>query len=203
MSSFKVSIYGVDGSGKTALLKALCDNLSAEKIVVERRHWRPYVIRPRSHTNPDRPHGVSETSMIRSLLKVCIYFIDFAIGTIRDIVRRSPSNLLVLQERDFFDCYFDPKRYGLTNSRWFVRFLGLFLPNSDLVFLLVGDATIIHSRKNEVDISDLRESLDRIVDSTSFIKNSILLNTTSDDLETCQGFVYERITKLFKVGGQI
>ncbi len=181
----KVSVYGVDGAGKTTLLSALESKLLKDGFTVVRNHWRPYNIKPRTITQTDRPHQIQGAGKLKSIVKISAYFFDFFMAGMHRKFSKTEARTIVFHERDFYDCIFDPRRYGLSAGQSFARFLGRFLPEPECVVLLYGDADIIQKRKNEVELGELTKSIDRLLAAKNYFKNPVLLKTTSLSLEEC------------------
>jgi len=189
----KVAVYGVDGAGKTTLLSALESKLVKDGFTIVRNHWRPYNIKPRTITQTDRPHEIQQAGRLKSIVKISAYFFDFFMDGLRRRFSKTDKRTIVFHERDFYDCTFDPRRYGLSAGRDFARFLGRFLPEPECVVLLYGDAEIIQKRKNEVELGELTKSIDRLLAAKKYFNKPVLLKTTSLSLEECVDSLNEEI----------
>lgn len=180
-----VAFQGVDGSGKSTVINALPDILgnSFTGDTFNYYHWRPGFLkaekkltnegRPISDT---RPHLHKPDGRLKSFLKLGFHTLDYFFGYWCRVRKQVSQGHLVVFDRYFYDFYVDKKRYCLTVGDAVIRIFQLFIPEPDLTFLLIGDATQIHARKNELSIEEINNQTQRILK----IRNSIVRTATID-----------------------
>lgn len=150
-----VSVYGVDGSGKSSVIEGLSRSLGSYFHGVERwhllKHQRPDV---QPLPLPD-PHGLPPRSLLQSAVKVGWYLaLAWLVRTpaIRRAVRRGR---LVLIDRDLADVSLDPIRYRMGGPAFFTRMIAVASPRPDVAIVLCADPATIASRSQELDYREL------------------------------------------------
>jgi len=89
------------------------------------------------------------------MLLLLYHWLDHAIGYMTKIRPMLVRSGLVVMDRGFFDLLVDPRRYRLEVSPHIVRLLGRLLPGPDLTILLLGDPTVLRTRKPELELKEI------------------------------------------------
>lgn len=140
-----VVIAGPDGTGKSTVAEALAHRLG-ESRPVQRLHYDGTV--PVDGSTAGEPHEKAAHSVLASWAKVLV---TGALVAKRMWPSLRAKELLVLQERGWYDQVVDPLRYRLHRSaRWFATLIGGAFPRADVCVCLVGDPSQIAARKNEL-----------------------------------------------------
>ena len=116
---------------------------------VKLRHLKPRIIMFRqsrfSIVNPD-PHGKPPHSMLISLAKILVWFIEEWYSRLF-LDNNEP---LLICDRYYHDLLVDPMRYRYSGPRWAAVLVGKLIPKPDLWVLLDAPASLLQSRKQEV-----------------------------------------------------
>ena len=79
-----ISILGCDGSGKSAVIQSLVEQLQADTVEVVRGHWRPKAFASESSESAlisaDDPHGQNPRGLVGSLLKLLWLWLNWWLG---------------------------------------------------------------------------------------------------------------------------
>ena len=157
-----IAILGPDGSGKSSVIAGLRENLEMMRVDTRLTHWRPNVFSRRELTdggvvsNPQAqvPHG-----KISSIAKLFMLAIDWWVGFFTTARHARAKTAIWFSDRYYRDLLVDPIRYRYGASLWPARFLYRFFPKPDRVIVLTGDAEVIHARKQEVTLGELKRQL--------------------------------------------
>ncbi len=152
---------GVDGSGKSTivkLLKAMCDKSGKE---ITHLHWRPNLLpSPRRFYggkptyDTANPHSNALHGFITTFFLLIYYFIDFWLGYIYIIRPSKKRGGLVIFERYYYDLLTDPRRYRLKPIR-LSKALSRFVPRPDTLIILHAEPHILFERKCELTIEEI------------------------------------------------
>lgn len=161
-------LIGPDGVGKTSVAKGIFLEVADRFESLRYHHW----IAPWTHPlyfdvpdgggrfEPDPCRGgfignfLSLVRLARNVLRAWLGYLL----RIRPHLRR---NRLVLGDRYLFNYLLDPKsvRYGAAPC-W-VRLALRLVPKPDIVISLVADPDVIHARKDELTVAEIKERLAR------------------------------------------
>lgn len=148
-----IVILGPDGVGKSTLISQLGLPCFRQ---VRLFHFRPGILGKRASATGSLPHAQPARATFSSLAKILYYFADHWIGygfrTFPATVRRE----LVVFDRSFEDVFVDPRRYRLSAGSAFARGLKQLLPPPDLTLVLDAEPEVVHARKPELTIEELR-----------------------------------------------
>jgi thymidylate kinase len=152
-----ISVLGPDGVGKSTLIESLPKALGASFRRRRVFHWRPQAFARRRNNRPvTNPHGQVPRGRLISMAYLSAFFIDYWIGyllVIRPLLVRSG---IVQFDRYFHDVLVDPKRYRYGGPRWFAEILSRLVREPDLVILLDADEHLIHARKAELPVPEIK-----------------------------------------------
>ncbi len=150
-----VSVYGVDGSGKSSVIEGLSRSLGAEFQGVERWHLLQYQ-RPEVQQVPlPNPHGRPPRPLLQSAAKVGWYLALAWLFRTPAIRRAVGRGRLVLIDRDLADVSLDPVRYRMGGPALFTRMIAVASPRPDVAIVLCADPATIASRSQELDYREL------------------------------------------------
>lgn len=159
-TGFVIAALGPDGAGKTAVLDRLATDLRPAFWRVRRMHLRPGLVHG-AHAPGDAldPHGRARRGMIGSVAQALLWLADYALGWVFLVAPARARTTLVLFDRYADDLGVDPRRYRYGGPGWLARFLPRLVPRPDLLLILVADSTVLHGRKPEVAIDEVRRQV--------------------------------------------
>lgn len=158
-----IVICGVDGSGKTTLASQLLDTFA--HIFPRNLHVhgsagplpRPGAWLGRPARDASRPHAADPHGPTLSTLVLLYLWLDHLLGYVTAIRPTLVRGGIVVTERGYHDLRIDPRRYRLDVSRRLARTLGRLLPRPDLGILLLGEPSVLHRRKPELDQGQMEQ----------------------------------------------
>lgn len=148
-----IVILGPDGVGKSTLIAQL--RLPCFQRMTQ-FHFRPGLLGKKPAGVITQPHAQPPRSRLSSLAKTLYYFADHWLGYLGKIFPAKVRRELVVFDRSFEDVLVDPRRYRLSAGSGFARFLKRLLPPPDLTFVLDAEPELVHARKPELGIAELR-----------------------------------------------
>jgi thymidylate kinase len=156
-----IVLAGPDGSGKTAVARALLQAASATGTTLHLHH------RPRSLPGVSRqqgpvtePHRDVPYPPLLSTLKLVYLYLDYLVGwllRIRPVLRRGGT---VILERGWWDLAVDPRRYRLVPLPSLHRWLARLQPSPDRTIVLHAPADVLLQRKAELPQAELERQLE-------------------------------------------
>jgi len=152
-SGLHIVILGPDGVGKSTLISQLmlpCFRQSRQF------HFRPGVLGKKTSATVSQPHTQPPRSTFSSWAKILYYFADHWVGYLSRVFPAKVRRDLVIFDRSFEDVMVDPRRYRLSGSSSLARCLSQLLPRPDLTFVLEAEPELVHARKPELEIAELR-----------------------------------------------
>ena len=150
-----IAVLGVDGSGKTTLIKNLSSILSPCFRRCEILHFRPGLGSPRTTEVVQNPHAKPPRGFLMCWSKTIYYWLDWWLGTLFVVRPAECRSTLFFFDRHLVDVLVDPQRYRLRGSLRLARFLIRCGPKPDLLFGLAGDVHAIAKRKGEVSPAEM------------------------------------------------
>jgi thymidylate kinase len=152
-----VTFMGLDGVGKSTLIRQVVSVVSPAFRRQRVFHWRPNVLwRRKTAGDTSQPHRCPERSSWLSVAKVLAYVLDYWVGywfVIRPFLARSG---LVVFDRHFDDLLIDAKRYRYGGPLWAIQVLRCLIPKPDLILILDAPTEVILSRKQEVAVEEVQ-----------------------------------------------
>lgn len=155
-----LAVLGPDGAGKSTLTGQL--RVTFDRAFRQSRcfHWRPEVFAAPGYKPPSSdPHAKPPRGTWSSMVFLAAFFLDYWVGytlVIRSLLARSG---FVLFDRYFHDVQADTRRYRYGGPAWLPRLLPHLVPSPDLTILLDSDEDVILTRKNELQLEEMRRQL--------------------------------------------
>lgn len=190
-----LAILGVDGAGKSTIIKAIMPVLEAathNSTVI--RHLRPGLLPPLSRfrgkssasANPVLdPHGSIPSGVLGSFLRLTYLTLDYSLGywlRIRPKIAKQPA--IVTFDRYAYDMVLDPKRFRIGLPSWVAGLFAKFAPAPDLVICLHADPDIIAARKRELSVNETRRQVVALQAFAECQSNAVLITTDCSVDET-------------------
>lgn len=150
-TGLRIVFLGPDGSGKSTVIAALQQQLSQAFRRVEYRHLLPGKL-PKAGLaqTVTNPHAKPLRGRLGSLAKLLHFWSLYQLGSLLWLYPRHVRSTLVIFDRYYQDLLADPARYRYGGSLALARYLGRWLPQPDLVFILDAPVELLQSRKQEV-----------------------------------------------------
>jgi thymidylate kinase len=146
-----VAFLGLDGSGKSAAIDRTVDALRLLFASVKRYHIRPSSRSPQpGELMGIPPHSEPPRGLIPSLAKLALWWTDYWVGYLMNIVPRLFRPALVLFDRYYDDLLVDPQRYRFGGPLWLARVVGRCLPRPDVFVFLDAPPELARTRKPSV-----------------------------------------------------
>ena len=144
-----IVFLGVDGSGKSTIIKDFCNEIQDQWTEIKYVHFRPsYFIKNNKNNNPiTNPHEGSNRGTIMSLIKLLYFILEYNYAFLMHY--RKPGQLVIF-DRYYYDILADPKRVKVSLPTWAINFLMKFIPSPDLVFYLFAPLDVLYERKKEI-----------------------------------------------------
>ena len=179
-----VAFEGTDGSGKSTIIEGLSNALenSFPGGMFDYYHWRPGVIKKEKKAidgnkiEVTEPHAKKPYGRIKSFAKFMFFNIDYVVGYWTKVRWQISKGHLVIFDRYYYDYYLDKLRYRLTISDKTLDFFRLFIPKTDITFLLVGDAQILYERKKEISVEEIQKQVERLMKNRDKFRNSVVID---------------------------
>lgn len=158
-TGLRIALLGPDGSGKSTCIASLAANVTPAFRECELMHFRPQFGRQsRAEMGAVRdPHGRAPRGMAASLAKLGYYWLDHSFSGLFVLRQRLVRSSLIIFDRYFHDLLVDQRRYRYSGPKWALRAAARFTPNPDLWILLDAPAEIVHARKTEITLDELRQ----------------------------------------------
>ena len=160
--SFTISFSGVDGAGKTTILKIVKEKLSGNGHKVIEIRSRPSILpilssfkygkkQAEKNATVALPRKGTNESKLSSLLRFSYYLTDYVLGQFYIYFRYTRYGYVIVYDRFYFDYIIDAKRANLVISPRVARFFLRFIKEPDLNIFLYAPVEIIEQRKQELD----------------------------------------------------
>jgi sugar transferase EpsL len=151
-----IALLGPDGSGKTTLIQNL-ERLLAPCFPQQRVFkFEPDIFGRIKPGSDSTPHLRPARSVLVSWAKTFFYFADGWLGWFWHLLPERQRGTLVVFERNFDNLVIDQRRYLVRGVGTLARVLRHFTPRLDATFILDADPEVIHARKPEVPVAELK-----------------------------------------------
>ena len=172
-----IAFMGVDGSGKSTLIKELNTKLNKIYKKIKNLHLRPYLFLIDRRTVISNPHSEkTPKSKIISFLQILIWFFIYHFFFLINLNRK---NQLIIFDRYAHDLLFDKIRYRFNLANKFTRFILNFFPKPHLWIILKAPIKLIEKRKKELKTKELKRQMKMYIKFSKKKKNTILLDTST------------------------
>ena len=151
-----LAVLGSDGVGKSTLLEYMEAWLKPCFRAEQRFHFRPHLFQRKKSMSVDQPHAQPPRGTLASWVKVFYYFADHLFGYWFAQFPRLLQSTCIIFDRHFDDLLVDSKRYRLRKCKALVFALRWLLPKPDITFVLDASPEVIHARKPELSVDEIR-----------------------------------------------
>ena len=177
-SSIVISFMGVDGSGKSTLIKKIIKNFKKKFKVIKYLHLKPYFILLDKRTVNKNPHNQKKLrSNFLSLTIILIWLIQYKIFF---FYNRNKKNQLIIFDRYAHDLLIDKVRYRHSLSFKFTKKILNFFPEPNLWIILNAKLKVIEKRKKELPSMELNRQIKEYIKFSKTKKNSIIIQTNNN-----------------------
>ena len=154
-----IAFLGPDGSGKSTLISGLLRR-DLPFLQTDYFHLKPLVTKESKTNNVvEDPHAQGTYSSLKSYIKLFIFIVQYNYGWVKNIKPLKKKNSLIIFDRYYDDLLVDFKRYRYGGSKSVAKLVAKCIPKPDIYFILITDWEIIHNRKQEVSIDELKRQL--------------------------------------------
>lgn len=209
---FTIAFLGTDGSGKSTIIESIMPSLKEtfhKGVFYE--HMRPNLIpniaqlfgKPKVEGPTVDPHEGKQSALFMSLIRLLYYTFDYIFGWIIKVYPKKVKKSCVwLFDRYYYDYLIDPKRGKIKLPKCFIKTVGLFIPKPDLILCLGTGAELIHDRKPELPLEEVKrqvEELKKFCDNnnrTVWIDTGVDLNdSVNNTMEAIVGMMSKKFNK--------
>lgn len=174
-----VVFLGVDGTGKSTILRTISHDIAPAFRNVHVHHFRPFFGKKQMNTFENiLPHSQPCRGRLSSLAKIAWYLIDHTVGYLVVVFSYLIRSTLVLFDRHYYDVIIDPQRYRYGGPRWVANFFGKLIPRPDLIFLLDASPQVINERKQEVSIAEMMRLREAYLQFTNDFENTHVIDAS-------------------------
>ena len=174
-STTVIAFMGVDGSGKSTLIKEITKKFKKKFKIIKYVHLRPYLFLTDKSTIDSDPHAQKKPkSQFNSLLKILMWLFMYRIFF---LIKSRKENQLIIFDRYAHDLLIDKTRYRFNLSDKTTKFILSLFPEPNLWIVLKAPIKLIEKRKKELSTKELKRQMKLYINFSNIKKNSLLLNT--------------------------
>jgi len=166
---------GVDGSGKSTLIKRLNKKLKRSYKKIKNLHLRPYFFLTDTSTVNINPHAKQMRSKFASLIKIFIWLFMYRIFF---FINLNKKNQLIIFDRYAHDLLIDKIRYRFFLSKKLTQFILNLFPKPHLWIFLKAPISLIEKRKKELSNKELKRQMKEYINFSKKQKNMIVIDTS-------------------------
>jgi len=169
-SGIVVCILSPDGGGKSSVSKALSNKLLGGFRKTKCLHWRPGLLpqlsalfklsKSKRKITITGFHNSRKQSRILSLVRWIYYTLDFILGYYLKLLPMKIRTTAIIMDRYYYDIMVDPTRYGFNLPNWLLEIILPIIPKPDLCIYLDNSAEVLHARKQELPLEELKRQIE-------------------------------------------
>ena len=196
-----------DGGGKTTAIYEL-RKLISDKYKINERHIRfnnipriGHLLYKLKHPFHRKPVFVASKSSINIPIKKHIYEKDIPLWKVLIVLAyevfdyllghlslfSKSNNTIYIFDRYIYDYY--TERDWKSNPRWLLRFIMILIPKPTLTVILRNDPEVIHKRKAELSVADIKYTQERIDELLIGDQNIVEISTVQSPKEIAKEIV--------------
>jgi thymidylate kinase len=167
-TGFTITLSGVDGAGKSTVLKLLKEKLEHERYPVVVLRHRPGIFpilsawvkgkeKAEAEAANRMPRQGKNTSVLLSLPRFAYYLLDYMLGYWLVRAKYLSRGYVVLYDRYYFDFMADPRRSNLNLPTWFTGVFYKLVHKPELNIFLYAQPEVILARKQELSYSVIEQ----------------------------------------------
>lgn len=126
--------------------------------------------------NP-RPHDHPKQNRVKSLLRFFYYLADYLIGYPIKIYWAKVKKNIIIFDRYYYDYLVDLYKYQFNIPKWLPKLFLPLIPAPDMTIYLDADPEVLHRRKQELSLSELKRQVQEFKKALAKIPNSIIVTT--------------------------
>jgi thymidylate kinase len=155
--TFVIAFMGVDGSGKSTLIKELNKQLKKKYKQIKNLHLRPYFFFIDKRTVNKNPHNQKPVrSQFASLAIIMMWLFVYRIFFFINLKKK---HRLIIFDRYAHDLLIDKVRYRFNLSQKITQFILNLFPQPHLWLILKAPIRLIEKRKKELPTPELKRQL--------------------------------------------
>jgi thymidylate kinase len=187
-TSLIISFMGVDGSGKSTLIKELNKQLKKNYLKIKNLHLRPYLFLTDTSTVNSNPHDQKQPrTKVVSLIKILSWLFMYRIFF---LINLNKKNQLIIFDRYADDLLIDKIRHRFNLPKKITKFILNLFPKPHLWIVLKAPIKLIEKRKKELPTQELKRQMIKYINFTKKKNNVIVLNTNNK--------IYKNISLIIK-----
>ena len=172
-----VAFMGVDGSGKSTLIKHLSKRLKKRYRTNKYLHLRPYLFLTDTSNVNSNPHDQKKKrsfflSLIKILMWLFIYHVFF-------LINLNKKNLLIIFDRYAHDLLIDKTRYRFSLSNMLTQYILNLFPKPHFWIVLKAPIKKIEKRKKEMPTHELKRQMKEYKNFSKNNDNVIIVDTSN------------------------
>jgi thymidylate kinase len=177
-----ISFMGVDGTGKTSLIKLLNKKLKKKYKKIKYIHLRPYLfLFDKTVTNKNPHKKIIMKSKFESLVIILLWLIIYKFFF---LIKIKKKNQLIIFDRYAHDLLIDKTRYSFNLSNKLTEKILSFFPKPNLWIILKAQIKTIEKRKKELSTKELNRQMREYLSFSKKEINTIVLNTNNSIKKT-------------------